>query len=64
MVKNNRPTGGVTLHNIERARFLPPLKLLVELPLRVALSSNANKGLIIINLLASMVLLAPFLISS
>ena len=30
MVKDNRPIGGVTLHNIERARarFLPPTKII------------------------------------
>ena len=25
-MNNNRPTGGILLHNIERARFLPPIK--------------------------------------
>ena len=28
MVKNNRPTVGTTLHNIERATFLPPIKII------------------------------------
>ena len=27
-VNNNRPTGGIILHNIERARFLPPIKII------------------------------------
>ena len=26
-MKNIRPTGGVTLHNIKRARCLPPIKI-------------------------------------
>ena len=27
-VSNNRPTGGIILNNIERARFLPPIKII------------------------------------
>ena len=27
-VNNNRPTGGIKLHKIERARFLPPIKII------------------------------------
>ena len=32
--KNNKPTGGVTLHNIERARFLPPTKIVSWITIR------------------------------
>ena len=46
--ENNRPTSSVSLHNIERARYLLPI--LVGLPLQVDLSSNANKRMITINL--------------
>ena len=28
MVMDNRSIGGVTLHSIERARFLPPIKII------------------------------------
>ena len=27
-VNSNRPTGGIILHNVERARFLPPIKII------------------------------------
>ena len=27
-MKNNGPTGGVTMHNVERARFLAPIKII------------------------------------
>ena len=30
MLKDNLHTGGVALHNIERARFLPPIKIIMR----------------------------------
>ena len=60
MVQNKKPTGGVSLHNIKRARFPPPMKSLVELPLGVALSLIANTRMITINLLVGLVPLPLF----
>ena len=51
MVKNNRSTGGVPLHNIDRAGVPLQLKSFAELPFGVALSLIINEGMITINLL-------------
>ena len=59
-MKINRPTGSVSLHNIERARFLTPIKIIITLG--VALHSTANKKMITINVQTSLVPLLPFLI--
>ena len=61
MVKNIRPTGNVTLYNIEKVRFLPP-KIISRITLGVALRSIANERLITTDFYAGLIPFPPFFI--
>ena len=62
MVKNNTPTGVVTLHSIENELgFYLRYKLFVGLSLEVILSSIAKKEMFNTSLLAGLVSLPQFL---